>query len=308
MAINEITFTDDGQSYYYMHRHMAHFEKNEAISFFQQQKKMNYTIAKQRYMKNYLSNIISVDGQSLEALNLSLGNEEQFISNLDQEIVDVLNNKVSEYIKQTNYEQIVRKAYSSLNDFLNTKDLKKLDNLFTAITEATSILESKSAVTSLLPLLKKFKVDKNNRSLSNLNEFINNQIAQIEGQVISVRNEKQVLSVLNSISRLTNDLNIGDIKKNTLQGYLRNIFSTQVGEYLVSIAIRKGLKTLIRNIQNTFSGSKDVTVDIDDEMYEYTQNPGKSKFKTDNSFKNLTMDISEDGSDQVKINLGISAK
>ena len=41
MAIKNHTFEDDGRTYYYMHRHLEHFEKDAAISLFQNQKKIS---------------------------------------------------------------------------------------------------------------------------------------------------------------------------------------------------------------------------------------------------------------------------
>ena len=51
MAVRTKTFIGHERTYYYLHRHMAHFEKSDAMALFESQKKQGYLIAKQRYMK-----------------------------------------------------------------------------------------------------------------------------------------------------------------------------------------------------------------------------------------------------------------
>ena len=306
MAINEITFTDENRNYYYMHRHIAHFEKDAAIKYFQTQKKNNYILAKRRYMKNYLSNIVSYNGRGLEALDLALNkDQEDFISTIDKEIVEALNANLGESIKKLEYEQKINKAYASLDNFINTRELKDFDNLLQAISEATALLESPETVEALLPLV---KYRENNYNLPYLNRYVKSRIKELEGKKIDIKNSKRVISILNSLSSLLSSINKKKLNKTSLQGYLRNIFSTQIGEYIIYKGAGQAYSYAADEIENVFVGAENIKVTRDSELYGLSQQKnGISKYKTDSSFKNIQISVGED-QNQIEINLGISTK
>ena len=63
MAINKKTFSmaelkwkefkDDDVNYYYIHRHINNFEKDNAMTIYQTQKENNYNAMRSRFIANY---------------------------------------------------------------------------------------------------------------------------------------------------------------------------------------------------------------------------------------------------------------
>lgn len=304
--VNAKTFTIDNEniSYYYIHRHINHFEKDAAIAFFQEQKDINYQIMKNRFKSNYLDNLSGTSRKSLEVLNAAM-NEDEILSDLDQGILDVLNDRVSEAINNYNFEEKIKKAYNSLNSFINTQNAKELDKLLAQITSATKILtNNKAELTFLLGVKKQYA---QNRDLTVLYQYIESGIQSLNNKIMRV-NAARVKSVNNSLLQLIGNLSKQNLNKQVLNGYIKNIFSTQVGEFIVSKGIGKGLDLLSKDINNSLTGANNIEVDnkeIEDLLNQYGQR-GKTVFKTDNSFKDLNIDISDENS--VNINLGISTK
>ena len=119
---------------------------------------------------------------------------------------------------------------------------------------------------------------------------------------------KRILSTQISIKKLVDDLNNPSVSKATLQGYIRNIFSSQVGEYVVSKAVVRGLKLTKDMIEKSFTGAN--TIVSTSENFQQLLNWGQSRttnFKTDNYFPNVKIKIAELDTD-ITINLGISTK
>ena len=201
----------------------------------------------------------------------------------------------------------VKIAYSSLDKFINTKDAKALDKLLAQISSATHILTtSKNELTFLLGIKKQYA---NNRDLNALYQYIQSGIDNVNNKLISV-NASRIQSVNNSLSKLVGDLSKGKLNKGVLNGYIRNIFSTQVGEFLVSKGVGKALGLLPSEIKKSLAGTKNIEVSEDEELKTLIQKygqKGNQVFKTDNSFKDLSININENG-DIVNVNLGISTK
>lgn len=296
---------NDNANYYYIHRHIDHFEKDDAVTFFQEQKDVNFQLMKSMYRQNYLNSINEPSRQSLEMLNNAM-NEDEFISGLDKELLNVLNGSVAEAIQEYDFSTKIKTAYSSLNKFINTQDAKSLDKIFTQITNATKLLTSnKNEIVFLTSVKQQYR---NNRDLSTLYQYIQNTLPQWDGKMLRM-NPATLQSVNNSLMSLVRDLSQNRFNRQVLQGYLKNIFSTQIGEYLISKGIGKGLQLLPSEITHSLSGSRNVEVTADEELKqlisEYGQK-GNQVFKTDNSFKDVSIEISS--GENVNINLGISTK
>ncbi len=305
--VNIKTFSLDNESatYYYIHRHIDHFERDAAIAFFQEQKNINYQIMKNRFKENYLENLGGTTRESLGILDAAM-KEDEILSNLDQEVLNSLNDSVSEAIKSYNFSDKINNAYSNLNNFINTQDAKALDKLLAQITSATKLLTSnQSELTFLLGVKKQYA---QNRDLNALYQYIQNGINSINNKVIKV-NASRIQSVNNSLLQLIGDLSKQEFNKQSLNGYIKNIFSTQIGEFVVSKGIGKALSLLPTEIRKSLVGTKNIEVDEDPELQTLVQRYGQrgsQTFKTDNSFKDLTIEINN--GDNVNINLGISTK
>jgi len=199
-------------------------------------------------------------------------------------------------------------AYSSLDSFIQNKQAKDLDNLFAQITKAAELLNTD--MDGLLALIGPRGEYKKHRDLTKLSVLLQNEIAKLEGKTLNI-SQKRLMSVTKSLSNLVSSLSLdGDINKQSLQKYLSNIFSTQIGEYIVSKGVAKGLDLGLKEIRNSLTGSSNITVsENDEELQNFIKNfgqKGSQIFKTDNSFKNLTVTL-EDG-DDFNINLGLSSK
>lgn len=298
----------DGQTYYYIHRHLAHFEKDEAIALYQEQKRNGYINMKKRYIQNYLKNINTINGKSLDILNAAM-NEEEIIGNLDKQILDILNSSVSTAIQGFNLEKYLKTAYQSLDNFIDTKEAKELDTLFAQITAATEILTSSRG--ELVILLGKNGIYQKHRDLNKLYNLLQKEINRLEGKTLTV-NQSRLLSVERSLAQLIKGLKQKNINKSVLQRYLSNIFSTQIGEYLVSKGIGQGLNVCLSEIRKSLTGTKYIANFQEDEeissfLKQFGQSGKRTWFKTDNSFKDIDIVLTDDG-DTININLGLSTK
>ena len=301
------TFKDEGEVYYYIHRHLQNFiERDSAVAWFQEQKEANYQIMKSRFARNYLNSISDVSRNSLSILDSTM-RENEIIGAIDKQLLDTLNNNVSQAINNYNFDEKVKTAYNSLNDFIKTQDAKALDKVFAQITAATELLStSRGELVSLIGQRGEYK---RNRDLNKLYALLQEDLATLEGKTLTV-NQSRLLSVKISLANLVNDLANKKFDRATLAGYLRNIFSTQIGEYIVSKGVGKGLDVAIGDIRKSLTGAKNIEVDEDDQELQnlislYGQK-GTQVFKTDNSFKDLSIQISS--GDTVDIDLGLSTK
>lgn len=307
MAVKNHTFEDDGRTYYYMHRHLEHFEKDAAISLFQNQKKQNYLEMKNRYKKNYLSNISGVNNESLKILDAAM-REDEIMSNLDKDLLDILNKRISEGVQSYELDKKLSSAYNSLDKFLKSKDARDLDKLFIQITKATELLNTN--MNGLLALIGPRGEYKKHRDLTKLSILLQQEITKYEGKVLNV-SQKRLASVIKSLSNLVSSLSSGEnINRQSLQRYLSNIFSTQIGEYIVSKGVARGLDLGLKEIRSSLTGATNITVEEnDEELQNFIKSYGQSGsqvFKTDNSFQNL--EITLESGNTFNINLGLSTK
>lgn len=236
MAMNFKTFNLDNKEYYYIHRHISHFEKDSAIALFLEQKRNGYEQMKKRYMQNYLQNINTINGKSLEVLNASM-NEEELISDIDSQLLKVLNDSISDNIQKSQLEGYIAKAYSSLNNFINTKEAKALDQLFAQITAATGLLTSSRK--ELVALIGKNGIYQQHRDLNKLYYLLQEDLFRLDMKVLTL-NQNRLASAERSLTKLVGGLREQKLNKAILQRYLANIFSTQIGEYVVSKGVRTG--------------------------------------------------------------------
>lgn len=296
-------FQDNGQDYYYIHRHLSHFPKDDAIDSFDAQKRQNYLAMKQRYKERYLANMKGTSTEALQKLNLAMSSDEVF-TNIDETLLNTLNEKVSETIQQYNLDKMMTSAYESLDDFLKTSDLKALDGLFEQINEAALLLRSN--ITELTAAIGKKNWVGGGRDLNKVTQELNKQIANFEGKKVRIGGA-QMKKVLQSVRNLTSGLSAQTLSKAQLQSYLRHIFSTNIGEYVVSKGIKKGLNLVDVTVKDTLSGTATIKESgaLKEALMEFGQKKSTT-FKTDNSFKNI--DVTFEDGNSFKINLGLSTK
>ncbi len=291
----------------YIHLHQKNFKNAGvmALKYFKTQKEKAYKIAKGRYKKNYLENI-SINSLNFARFNDAMS-EDEIISNLDTSLTEFLNENVSKEINSFNLETYLKKSYQGLDKFLkNPQDLNKLDAVFNDIGKAAGILTTDAQI-----LAKIFRDCKGITGIGKLNKIsslLEQEIQRMNGKSLHI-NQKRYLSVLNSLKSFTDDIAKGELNKRTLQKYLSNIFSTQIGEYIVSKGTAKALELGIGEIRKSLKGTDQVKYTEDPEINRFIQSYGNQKntFKPDTAFNNLNITLDE-GETNININLGLSVK
>ena len=132
-------------------------------------------------------------------------------------------------------------------------------------------------------------------------------VTKYENQPITLQNKK-ILSMYTSLENLVTEIDLKDVSKATLQGYLRNIFSSQIGEYIISQAVVKAFKLTEEIFEESFVGYETIKMDASNlkSLIELGQKR-TTNFKTDNQFPNVKMRFSNIDTN-ITINLGISTK
>lgn len=317
MAINKKTFSmaelkwkefqDEDVGYYYIHRHINHFEKDDAMTIYKTQKENNYIMMKQRFISNYWANL-RVNKKGLELLNAAMS-EDEYLAGLDSVILDTLNKRVSSIVKNYNLDEYIEMAYRGLDEWMDNRDIKtnmaSLDRLFAAIAVAADILDGKNEdKLTLLCVINDFESEE---LLWELAAYTRAMVTKYENQPITLKNKK-ILSMYTSLENLVTEIDLKDVSKATLQGYLRNIFSSQIGEYIISQAVVKAFKLTEEIFEESFTGHETIKMDADNlkKLIELGQKR-TTNFKTDNQFPNVKMRFSNIDTN-ITINLGISTK
>ncbi len=314
-GIHVKTFPDEGRDYYYIHRHVSHFEMDEALELFNSQKKQNYAVMKNRYKENFLKNA-QIDRKAFELFDNAM-NEEEIVGLLDQSMLNILDNRVGGVIQNYNLDAKLGKAFESLDKFLKTEDLKELDQLFAQVTAATKFLNTNTQpLTTLIGMTGDYKKHRDLKKLSQqLLQAIEENFESGKGgiKVISA-NQMRLKSVMASLQKLVSDLSgeQGNIlSKRSLQKYLTNIFSTQIGEYIVSSAIASVMNKGLKDVRKSLTGGKRVQYTEDEALNAFIKAYGNQSrvFKTDNSFTDINMEIDINGTTaSSKVSLGLSTK
>lgn len=295
-------FRDSEENFYYIHRHIEHFKKSEAIDLFENQKNQNYAIMKQRYKENYLKNISGISQKAQDKIALAT-QENEILNNLDEALLDTLNNLVSKEIKKYNLDETMKLAHKSLETYIKTEDLKDLDNLFAQITKASEILRSHPA--EIITAIGRSNWLQSGRDLGKIRKDIQAQIIALNNKKIRV-SKKETEIILKELDKLAEGLSAKELNKRSLTTILTRIFSTVIGEFLVSKGVVLGLDEAHAKIKNSLVGEKHlkVTDSLQDLLNTYKRT--NLTFKTDNSFQDLELSL-EDG-ETFKVNLGLSTK
>lgn len=318
-GIHERTFNEEGREFYYIHRHISHFEMDEALELFNSQKKQNYAVMKSRYKENFLKNV-QIDRKAYELLNSAMS-EEELVSMLDKSMLTTLDNMVGGVIQSYDLDSRINQAFESLDKYLQSEDLKDLDQLFAQITAATKFLNTDiKPLTTLIGMTGDYKKHRNLRQLDEqLLKTIDDTFGtKSKGIKIVSANQARFKSVLSSLQKLVHSLstaastpNNNIINKQSLQKYLTNIFSTQIGEYIVSSAVATAMSRGLGEVRKSLTGGKRVKYTEDQALNNFIKAYGnKSRtFKTDNSFTDLDMEVDINGQTMsASVNLGLSTK
>lgn len=300
----------DGKAQYYIHRHLKNFDMGGAVSVFNQQKKEGYQQAKARYNNNYIKSISGISDSAKQRLNDAM-NSDEILKNLDREIVDSLNQSTSNAIKSFNLDAMLQNSYGNLNDaisnFTKNGDVKKINEIFKDISKASNILAgNKNEVTKILK--NSGFLDGSGGNLNELYRLGKEQMAAWEGQVLTL-NRSRLQSVLKSLTEMTGTIIGGASTAKSLQGYIKNIFSTQLGEYVVSRGVGKAAGMGLERIKKSMSGVKIVKTqnnEINKFIKDFGQK-GNQVYKTDNNFSNFSISLN-DGRDAFVVDLGITTK
>ncbi len=295
-------FTREGEKYYYIHRHIAHFEQGDAIASFQNQKEKGYLRMKRRYKQNYLKNIQLTDTQE-NILNISAQGD-KFISDIDELLLEALDTNIGNSLKQVNIEPGMRQSYAGLNNFINTGEAKYLDDIFHGIELATDVLEEYLPELSILIGQQNWL--SSGRNLKKLSQLIQKEIKTMENKAVSLTQEKY-LALINHLNSLVIGLQQKNVNINSLRTSLTHIFSTTLGEFVTNKGIGKIGNLVEESLKKTFTGTHTISrsVKLSKDLERYRQQ-GDNVFKVDGSFENLKIELSN--GQNLRVNLGISTK
>lgn len=317
-GVQQYTFNSEGREYYYIHRHVSHFKMDEAVELFSSQKKQNYLIMKNRYQKNFLENI-QMDRKFLELLDASMSEEEK-VSMLDQTMLEVLDKQVSEQINSYKLDSRITNTFKSLDNFLKSGDIRALDKVFQQITAATKFLQTDiQPLSALIGMQGEYKKHRDLHQLDiQLLQAIKDTFEDGSGKIkLLTTNQARLKSVMQSVQKFVHELSgLGTtsgniINKNSLQRYLTNIFSTQIGEFIVSSSTATAMGQGLKDIRKSLTGGKRVQFTEDEKLNQFIRDYGnKSRtFKTDNSFSDLAIDVNFNSQNiRTTVNLGLSTK
>lgn len=297
-----ITFKDGEEELYYIHRHIDHFNKTEAVARFQRQKNQDYMVMRQRYKENYLKNISGVSPKAQAKIALA-AEEDSILTALDQSLLDTLNNNVSREIYKYDLGGKMKVAQAALNRFVNTKDLKDLDVLFSQISKASELLRSNP--TEIVAAVGRTNWIGSGRDLGKIRKDIQAQINALNNRRVRV-GKKETEMVLKELDSLAEGLSADKLNARSLSSILTRIFSTAIGEYIVSKGVIQGLDEVHQQIKDTLVGEKHLKMTDSLQQLLTTYKRENLTFKTDNSFQDIELEL-EDG-EEFKINLGLSTK
>lgn len=257
-------FIKNNQSYYYIHRHISHFERSNAINFFTQQKNDNYLAMKERYKENYKKSLnFNIEENSLSILNAAMSEDEQ-IEAIDKALLESLNKNISKGMQNANLNKKMVSAYKSLNDFINKKDFKDLEKVLEQISSATNILTSGNQ--ELVALIgrkgKNNQGIRNKKDLKRLYSMIEQNLISLEGKRTTLNIEKMKAIELELLG-FTKTIIKGNYSSEKLTSHLSNIFSTHLGEYLVSYGMLKADKAISKAMKESLVGSKTLKIKED---------------------------------------------
>lgn len=301
----EIWAENDATKYIYTHRNSSHFPMASAVAEFNKQKEEGFNEMQQRYRSNYIQSISGATGKAAELLNLAMS-EDKAMSEFDKIMTDTLNDNVSKGIQTVNgfnLEQSLQASYKSLSDCVKKDDATKLNILLEEVKKAAELLQSNG--NELVILLEAFTPLQNMGDIENLYQQLKNVVNSLEGKSIKSPN-RQLLKIAQELQKLTGAL-VGGASLQSLNGYLKNLFSTELGEYVVSRGVLEAAGELLDKIDETLTGSSNLQ--LEGAVLEAWKSRGsKSKvFKTDNSFSNLIINLNEDAG-EVNLELGLSTK
>lgn len=303
---------EDDKAYYYIHRHISNFEnKNSATQEYLVQKHLSYTTMKGRYRRNYMERIEPMNPEAMARLEDSLS-KDKILTNIDKDILKVLNSNVSKAIQNFNLDHYMRTSYRNLHTVIeNPEDVKTLEELFGAIASATDILTNglkddnfHMAMIQLAGVIHTTEFPEYIKILDKVKEFYSNQDI-----IVSRATREGAVAILDQIEKLAIGLHDKTTSARTLQKYLTNIFATQLGEYVVSKGVKKALNYYVESIDKTLTGTKNVKVTHDKQLLDFISKHGQKGnqvYKTDNSFKHIAIRV-EDGS-EFQVELGLSTK
>ena len=303
---------EDDKAYYYIHRHISNFEnKNSATQEYLVQKHLSYTTMKGRYRRNYMERIEPMNPEAMARLEDSLS-KDKILTNIDKDILKVLNSNVSKAIQNFNLDHYMRTSYRNLYTVIeNPEDVKTLEELFGAIASATDILTNglkddnfHMAMIQLAGVIHTTEFPEYIKILDKVKEFYSNQDI-----IVSRATREGAVAILDQIEKLAIGLHDKTTSARTLQKYLTNIFATQLGEYVVSKGVKKALNYYVESIDKTLTGTKNVKVTHDKQLLDFISKHGQKGnqvYKTDNSFKHIAIRV-EDGS-EFQVELGLSTK
>ena len=298
-----------GKNYFYIHRdkQKALIAAQPFINTYNQNRNDIYNRMRDRYQKNFLNSINS----ATNAYGIDILSDASELT--ESEIVKFISDSLKDFLNQsannaTNKEYIenVQQAYKTLDQILeNKKDIQNIDDLLELIKRSTDLLEVGGKELAILNKLTDYK------KIGNLRNYLNKIVKSWENKTVTIDNAN-LASIIKSLNNLVNGLSSKTLKKDSFKGYIKNIFSAQLGEYATSRGVLNLMNETLTNIKSTMVGSQSVKMESDDlKRFKSQYGAGKTTYKTDNKFNHFTITLSEKDKGpnyELDINLGISTK
>lgn len=301
-----------GSQMYYIHRHVNHFQMGAAQARMKQIRDEQYGKMRKRYVQNYInSTSLTQDQQRL--LSQAMEGKEGLVSEMDKILSESFATSVNQGLK-TKMLDMMNKSYDSIDDFLGSKgkrDLQNLDKMFTQITNAIKLLNSSGGAELAVILKSTLKNATAANDSHALRQATQDALNTFEGKAIRV-NQKQIHSILQSLDNFVAAIEGQEYSKQKLQGYLRNIFSTQLGEVVAGKIGAKAYKAVDDTIKvaTKQSGSSTVKIQEDPALQQHFKQFGSQSkvYKTDMLLETPMTITSKEDEIKFEIGTGLSVK
>ena len=288
----------------YVHRNANNFNSEIAKSYFQKKQENKMTMLN-RYKTNLMARIQLTDEvKQLFNLTTQEGQEELF-SVIDKGVAEGL-----EMVIQTNSVETLLNLAKSSKQAFDTSDsnFKAVDILIKNISEAASLLGGPQG-NGLVALLNNYL--NGGINLTGLNTELQNRLSikNLEGKVVGFDNAA-LTTAAKSLSSIINSVQKGErISEESLQGYLRNIFSTGLGERLIAMGVARQVELGADEIlDQILTGAKSVANAPKITYQEDYSSLTNQTFKADVQTDNFKINISDQGNSSFMISLGLSVK
>lgn len=242
-------------AFIYIHRHIKHFNTDRAIQTYKIQKEAAYRDARKRYKTNIISSKERLTSKDKDLLELALS-QDVVMRAMSKDSQDIVKGIFMEMKRKTNYGVSGKIAGEAVTNFINTKELKQLDDLFIEAGKVSKIISgNENEITLLLKDAGFF--DGGTRNYPALLKMSGEIMSKWDKSGSVVSTQKEIRSMLGSLHRLTAKVINAETEpklESSLRGFVMNIFYRQLASYLVDQAMDKARAIATKIITENLMG------------------------------------------------------